>query len=35
MLSIVTSGNEIDLFLPEGFFSDGYIGIYWFIDAIE
>ena len=24
MLSIITPGNEIDLFLPEGFYSDGY-----------
>ena len=24
MLSIITSGNEIDLFLPEGFYSDGH-----------
>ena len=31
MLSIITPGNEIDMFLPEGFSSDGY----WLIDAIE
>ena len=24
MLSIITPGNEIDLILPEGFYSDGY-----------
>ena len=24
MLNIITPGNEIDLFLPEGFYSDGY-----------
>ena len=24
MLSIITPGNEIDMFLPEGFYSDGY-----------
>ena len=24
MLSIITPGNEIDLFLPEGFYSDGF-----------
>ena len=24
MLSIITPGHEIDLFLPEGFYSDGY-----------
>ena len=23
-LSIITLGNEIDMFLPEGFYSDGY-----------
>ena len=24
MLSIITPGNEIDMYLPEGFYSDGY-----------
>ena len=24
ILSIITPGNEIDVFLPEGFYSDGY-----------
>ena len=24
MLSIITPGNEIDMFLPEDFYSDGY-----------
>ena len=24
MLRIITPGNEIDMFLPEGFYSDGY-----------
>ena len=33
MLSIITPGNEIDMFIPDGFNSDIYIN--WLIDAIE